>query len=362
MVKFAKFSPKKGKNMNFLNKVALTTFLAASTLIAKPNIYILATGGTIAGDSQSALSGDYTSGEVSIDQLIASVPQIGELATIKGEQISNIGSQEMNNEILIKLANRVNELLVKNDVDGVVITHGTDTMEESAYFLNLVVKSKKPIVFVGAMRTANSMSSDGALNIFNAVNVAINPKSWNKGALIVLNDEIHAAREATKTNTTALNSFSSPNSGKIGSVNYGVVNFYMQSTRKHTVDSEFNIKDIKEFPRVDIIYSHTNDEADFVNLAVEKGAKGIVLAGLGNGNPYPSVEKALENAAANGVIVVRSSRTGSGSTSVGGEVDDEKLGFLSGDNLNPQKARILLMTALCKTDDKEKIKEYFATH
>ncbi|MBO7370683.1 MAG: asparaginase [Campylobacter sp.] len=348
--------------MNFLNKVALTTFLAASTLVAKPTIYILATGGTIAGTGESTLSGDYTSGTASVDQLIASVPEIKELATIKGEQISNIGSQEMNNEILIKLANRVNELLVKNDVDGVVITHGTDTMEESAYFLNLVVKSKKPIVFVGAMRAANSIGSDGALNIFNAVNVAIDPKSWDKGILIVMNDEIHAAREVSKTNTTSLNAFSSPNSGKIGSVNFGIVNFYMQSTRKHTVHSEFNIKDIKEFPRVDIIYAHSNDTADFVNLAVKNGAKGIILAGLGNGNAYPSVEKALENAAKNGVIVVRSSRTGSGSTSVGGEVDDEKLGFLSGDNLNPQKARVLLMTALSKTDDKNKIKEYFATH
>ena len=268
----------------------------------------------------------------------------------------------MNNEVWLKLANRVNELLVKNDVDGVVITHGTDTMEESAYFLNLVVKSKKPIVFVGAMRSGTSISADGPLNIFNAVNVAINPKSWGKGALVVLNDEIHAAREVSKTNTTSVATFASPNSGKIGSVNFGIVNYYMQSTRKHTVDSEFNIKDIKEFPRVDIVYAHTNDTADFVNLAVEKGAKGIILAGMGNGNPYPSVEKALENAAKNGVIVVRSSRTGSGSTSVGGEVDDEKLGFLSGDNLNPQKARVLLMTALSKTDDKAKIKEYFATH
>ena len=348
--------------MNFLNKVALTTFLAASTLVAKPTIYILATGGTIAGGGDSALSGDYTSGTQSVDSLIQSVPQIKEIATIKGEQISNVGSQEINNEILIKLANRVNELLVKNDVDGVVITHGTDTMEESAYFLNLVVKSKKPIVFVGAMRTANSIGSDGALNIFNAVNVAINPESWGKGALIVMNDEIHAAREATKTNTTSVDTFSSPNSGKIGSVNYGIVNYYMSPTRKHTVDSDLNIKDIKELPRVDIIYAHTNDEADFIDLSIAKGAKGIVLAGMGNGNPSTSVKDALQRAAQKGVIVVRSSRTGSGSTSVGGEVDDESLGFVSGDNLNPQKARVLLMSALSKTSDKNKIKNYFKTH
>jgi L-asparaginase len=349
--------------MELLKKFAFITFFIASSLAAaKPNIYILATGGTIAGSGQSALSGDYTSGTKSVDELLAAVPQINDIATIKGEQISNIGSQEMNDEIWLKLANRVSELLTKNDVDGVVIVHGTDTMEETAYFLSLVVKSKKPIVLVGAMRNADSMSADGPLNLYNAVAVAADKNAREKGALVVMNDEIHAAREVTKTNTTNVAAFTSPNSGKIGTVNYGTVNFYMAPLRKHTVASEFNIKDLKALPRVDIIYAHPQDVSDFVETAVQKGAKGIVVAGMGNGNLYPDTEAALAKASEAGVTIVRSSRTGSGSTSVSSEVDDAKLGFLTADNLNPQKARVLLMLALSKTSDKARIQSFFATH
>ena len=349
--------------MNLFSKFTLAAlFIASSLAAAKPNIYILATGGTIAGSGQSELSGDYKSGAKSVDELLAAVPQINDIATIKGEQISNIGSQEMNDEIWLKLANRVSELLTKNDVDGVVVVHGTDTMEETAYFLSLVIKSKKPIVLVGAMRNADSMSADGALNIYNAVSVAADKNAREKGALVVMNDEIHAAREVTKINTTNVAAFASPNSGKIGTVNYGVVNFYMAPLRKHTVASEFNIKDFKSLPRVDIIYAHPQDVSDFVETAVQKGAKGIVVAGMGNGNLYPDTEAALAKASEAGVIVVRSSRTGSGSTSVGSEVDDAKLGFLTADNLNPQKARVLLMLALSKTSDKAKIQSFFATH
>ena len=349
--------------MNLFSKFTLAAlFIASSLAAAKPNIYILATGGTIAGSGQSELSGDYKSGAKSVDELLAAVPQINDIATIKGEQISNIGSQEMNDEIWLKLANRVSELLTKNDVDGVVIVHGTDTMEETAYFLSLVVKSKKPIVLVGAMRNADSMSADGPLNIYNAVSVAADKNAREKGALVVMNDEIHAAREVTKANTANVATFTSPNSGKIGTVNYGVVNFYMAPLRKHTVASEFNIKDIKALPRVDIIYAHPQDVGDFVETAVQKGAKGIVVAGMGNGNLYPDTEAALAKASEAGVIVVRSSRTGSGSTSVSSEVDDAKLGFLTADNLNPQKARVLLMLALGKSSDKAKIKEFFSTH
>ena len=332
----------------------------ASTILAKPTIYILTTGGTIGGISDSPLNANYTSASFDINKTIQNMPELNDIALLKSEEVASVGSQAMNNEIMINLADKVNKLLVKNDVNGVVITHGTDTMEESAYFLNLVVKSKKPIVFTGAMRTQNSKSSDAELNLFNAINVAANPQSREKGAIVVINDEIHAAREVSKTNTTALNSFSSPNSGKIGTVHYGKVNFYLSPIRKHTTDSIFNIKDIKELPKVDILYSHSDDNAEFVKSAVSNGAKGIIVAGMGNGNLYPSVEKELDNASKNGIIIVRSSRTGSGNTSVGGEVKNEN--FITSDNLNPQKARILLMLALNKTDDKAKIQEFFNTH
>ena len=336
--------------------------LGATLAFAKPTIYILATGGTIAGSGSGALDTSYTSGTVTVDKLIAAVPEINKIATIKGEQISNIGSQEMNNEVWFKLANRVNELLTSGKADGVVITHGTDTMEETAYFLNLVVKSDKPIVMVGAMRNSDSLSADGPLNIYNAVNVAMCKKAVGKGVMVVMNDEIHAAREVTKTNTTAVDTFKSPNSGKIGTVFYGNVKFYMNPVRKHTVNSAFDITKIKELPRVDIIYSHSNDNPDFVNLAVKNGAKGIINAGMGNGNPFPSALEALGEAVKGGVVVVRDSRVGSGETTLNGEVDDGKYGFLASDNLNAQKARVLLMLALTQTTDKAKIQELFLTH
>ena len=348
--------------MRFAVKAVIFMLLGATLAFAKPTIYILATGGTIAGSGSGALDTSYTSGTVTVDKLIAAVPDINKIATIKGEQISNIGSQEMNNEVWFKLANRVNELLTSGKADGVVITHGTDTMEETAYFLNLVVKSNKPIVMVGAMRNSGSLSADGPLNIFNAVNVAMNKEAAGKGVMVVMNDEIHAAREVTKTNTTAVDTFKSPNSGKIGTVFYGNVKFYMNPTRKHTVNSAFDITKIKELPRVDIIYSHSNDNPDFVNVAVKNGAKGIINAGMGNGNPFPSALEALGEAVKAGVVVVRDSRVGSGETTLNGEVDDGKYGFLASDNLNAQKARVLLMLALTQTTDKAKIQEFFLTH
>ncbi|WP_276711685.1 type II asparaginase [Campylobacter rectus] len=348
--------------MRFVVKAVLFMLLGTTLAFAKPTIYILATGGTIAGSGSGALDTSYTSGTVTVDKLIAAVPEINKIATIKGEQISNIGSQEMNNEVWFKLANRVNELLTSGKADGVVITHGTDTMEETAYFLNLVVKSDKPIVMVGAMRNSGSLSADGPLNIYNAVNVAMCKKAVGKGVMVVMNDEIHAAREVTKTNTTAVDTFKSPNSGKIGTVFYGNVKFYMNPVRKHTVNSAFDITKIKELPRVDIIYSHSNDNPDFVNLAVKNGAKGIINAGMGNGNPFPSALEALGEAVKGGVVVVRDSRVGSGETTLNGEVDDGKYGFLASDNLNAQKARVLLMLALTQTTDKAKIQELFLTH
>lgn len=352
----------KGDLMKFSLKVITLMLIGTTLAFAKPTIYILATGGTIAGSGAGALESSYTSGTVTVDKLIAAVPDINKIATIKGEQISNIGSQEMNNEVWLKLAKRVNELLTSNKADGIVITHGTDTMEETAYFLNLVVKSDKPVVMVGAMRNSGSMSADGPLNLFNAVNVAISKDSVGKGVLVTMNDEIHSAREVTKTSTTAVDTFKSPNAGKIGSVFYGNVKFYMAPTRKHTISSEFDISKIKELPRVDIVYSHANDNPDFINLAVKNGAKGIINAGMGNGNPYPSALLALGEAVKKGVVVVRDSRVGSGETTLNGEVDDTKYGFLSSDNLNAQKARVLLMLSLATTNDKTKIAEFFLTY
>ncbi|MDR1975455.1 MAG: type II asparaginase [Campylobacteraceae bacterium] len=345
--------------MNLFKKISILLLISCAFAFAKPTIYILATGGTIAGAGDSQIKSSYSAGAVTVDKLIAAVPAINEIATIKGEQISSIGSQEMNNKVWLKLAKRVNELLARKDVDGIVITHGTDTMEESAYFLHLTAKSKKPIVFVGAMRSGTSMSADGPMNLYNAVNVAINKESAGKGVLVVMNDEIHSARDVTKTITTSVQTFASPNSGKIGTVFYGNVEYFMQPTKAHTVNSEFDVSKIEELARVDILFAHPEDSDTFVKAAVEAGAKGIIHAGMGNGNLFPSTQDALAQAAKDGVVVVRSSRVPNGSTTLEGEVDDKKFGFIAANSLNAAKARVLLMLALTKTSDPKEIQKLF---
>src|SRR5215813_7999954 len=173
----------------------------------KPNVVILATGGTIAGAAATGTQAGYTSGAVTIDAMLTAVPGIKDMANVKGEQISNVGSQDMSFDIMLKVAKRINELMPKDDVDGFVITHGTDTMEETAYFLNLVVKGDKPVVMVGSMRPSTAVSADGPLNLYNAVGVAVDPNAKGRGVLVVMNDWIHAAHSLTKTSTTAIQTF-----------------------------------------------------------------------------------------------------------------------------------------------------------
>ncbi|MDR1285904.1 MAG: type II asparaginase [Campylobacteraceae bacterium] len=345
--------------MRLFKKISILLFICSSFLLAKPTVYILATGGTIAGAGDSEIKSSYSAGAVTVDKLIAAVPVINEIATIKGEQISSIGSQEMNNKVWLKLAKRVNELLAQKDVDGIVITHGTDTMEESAYFLHLTAKSKKPIVFVGAMRSGTSMSADGPMNLYNAVNVAINKESAGKGVLVVMNEDIHSAREVTKSITTSVQTFVSPNAGRIGSVFYGNVEYFMQPVKVHTVNSEFDVSKLEDLPRVDILFAHPEDSSIFVKAAVNASAKGIIHAGMGNGNLFPSTQEALVKAVKEGVVVVRSSRVPNGATTLEGEVNDKELGFIAANSLNAQKARVLLMLGLTKTNDPKELQKLF---
>ncbi|GAA7900478.1 type II asparaginase [Helicobacter pylori] len=323
-----------------------------------PTIVLLATGGTIAGSGASASLGRYKSGELGIKELLKAIPNhLIKIARIQGEQISNIGSQDMNEEIWFKLAKRAQELLDDSRIQGVVITHGTDTLEESAYFLNLVLRSTKPVVLVGAMRNAASLSADGALNLYNALSVALNEKSANKGVLVVMDDTIFSAREAIKTHTTHTSTFKALNSGAIGSVYYGKTRYYMQPLRKHTTESEFSLLELKTpLPKVDIIYTHAGMTPDLFQASLKSHAKGVVIAGVGNGNVSAGFLKAMQEASQMGVLIVRSSRVGSGEVT-SGEIDDKA--FITSDNLNPQKARVLLQLALTKTNNKEKIQEMF---
>ena len=319
--------------------------LAADKL---PNVVVLATGGTIAGAAASDVQAGYTSGQVGVDQLLAAVPQAKKLATMRGEQIANIGSQDMNDEVWLKLARRVNELAAMADVDGIVITHGTDTIEETGYFLNLVVKSKKPVVLTAAMRPSTALSADGPLNFYNAVAVAANKDAAGRGVLVVVNDWIHGASSLTKTSTTAVQTFLSPLRGLIGTVAYGEAEFYRGPVGRNTVDSEFSLDGVTALPRVDIVMAHENMDGAIIDAAVAAGAKGIVIAGVGNGNMTEAGLDALAAQAKKGVVCVRSSRVATGRVGRNVEVDDDKLGLVASDDLNPQKARVLLRLALLK--------------
>ncbi len=317
----------------------------------KPQVTILATGGTIAGAAATGTQSGYSSGAVGIDTMIAGVPGIEKLATIKGEQISNVGSQDMSFEILLKVANRINELLATPAVHGIVVTHGTDTLEESAFFLNLVVKSDKPVVMVGSMRPSTAVSADGPLNLYNAVGVASDPNARGRGVLVLMNDWIHGAHSLTKTSTTAVQTFMSPLRGLVGVASYGKNDFYNSPPWKHTTGSEFDVKGVTALPRVDIVYGYLDMPADSIDAAAANGAKGIVIAGVGNGNMNKASVDAAARAVQKGVVVVRSSRVATGSVGRNVELDDDKLGFVASDELNPQKARILLSLALLKGHD-----------
>jgi L-asparaginase len=356
--------------MNRLYKIHVLCVLAAVAGSAqlsyaqakKANVVILATGGTIAGAGATGTQAAYKSGAVTIDAMLAAVPGINDLATIKGEQISNVGSQDMSLAIMLKLANRINDLARSNDVDGIVITHGTDTLEETAFFLNLTVKTDKPVVMVGSMRPSTAVSADGPLNLYNAVGVAADPQARGRGVLVVMNDWIHAAHSLTKTSTTAIQTFMSPLRGLVGTANYGKNDFYTSPSWKHTTQTEFDVSKVSTLPRVDIIFASVDMSPDLIDAAAANGAKGIVIAGVGNGNMNKASLTAAANAVQKGVVVVRSSRVVTGVVGRNVEVNDDELGFVASDELNPQKARILLMLALMKQRNTKDLQGLFTTY
>ena len=363
--------------MKFLKRFSLLSvmMLLAVAVAAQelPKVYILATGGTIAGAGGSATKTQYSAGQVAIGTLLDAVPAIKDVADVEGEQVVNIGSQDMSDDVWLVLAKRVKELLSRGDVNGVVITHGTDTMEETAFFLSLTVKSDKPVVLVGAMRPSTAISADGPANLYNAVVTAASSASKNRGVLVCMNGKVYGAADVTKTNTTSVETFQSPNSGALGYIHNGEVFYYHASScgndctdyvHKGSLSNEsrtpyFNVEGLYSLPKVGIAYGYSNVQGDVVEMMIEKGYKGIVYAGVGNGNIHKNVFPMLEKARKDGIVVVRSSRVPTGATTLDAEVDDNKYRFVASWGLNPQKARILLMLALTKTDDWKTIQKYF---
>lgn len=345
--------------MEFFKKTALAALVMgfSGAALALPNITILATGGTIAGGGDSATKSNYTAGKVGVENLVNAVPQLKDIANVKGEQVVNIGSQDMNDNVWLTLAKKINTDCDKTD--GFVITHGTDTMEETAYFLNLTAKCNKPIVLVGAMRPSNALSADGPANLYNAVAVAGDPSAAGKGVMVVMNDRVLGARDVTKTNTTGVETFQSPNAGQLATIHNGKVLWDATPVTKHTTQTQFKVDGLDKLPKVGVVYQHAGVEGIQAQALVDAKYDGIVTAGVGNGNLHKSTFPIIERAAKDGIAIVRSSRVPTGSTTKDAEVDDAKYGFVSSGSLNPQKARVLLMLALTQTKDPKEIQKIF---
>lgn len=331
---------------------------APDTNISK--VLVLATGGTIAGKASGTSEIGYDAGQVTGNDLIAAVPGIEKLADISTDQVSNIGSQDMNDKVWIDLANRIEKAFKSGEADGIVITHGTDTIEETAFFLEQVLSTDKPVVLTAAMRPSTAISADGPGNMYEAVKVAAHPDAKGRGVLVVINDTIFESRDVQKTNTTSLQTFEAPNTGPVGYVDPASVRFLEANARYQR--PRFQIPAKAPMPRVDIIYAHANMTADQINESVAGGAKALVIAGVGDGNTSKEAQDALVKHAKNGIIVVRSTRVGSGFTNRNAEVDDDKLGFAASLDLSPQKARILTQLLLLEgVTDIGRVQEEIAT-
>jgi len=331
-----------------------------------PLIWVLSTGGTIAGTGASSTSlAEYKAGTLLGSDLVKAVPEIGQHASVKVEQIVNVASPDLTLGNWIALANRINRIFTDDpNVAGIVITHGTNTLEETAYFLNLTVKDDRPVVLVGSQRPATAISADGPLNLLNGVRTAASADARGKGVLVVMNDEINGARDVTKTNTFRVETFRAPELGFLGYVDADKVSFYRASTKRHTSASEFDVSNVTELPKVDIVYSYIQPNTVVIGALVASGVKGLVFAGTGAGLISDVEKSALKPVLALPVaarpVLVRSTRVGNGR--VIGREDYDRMGMIPADTLNPQKSRILLMLALTKTNDLKDIQRMFAEY
>lgn len=337
------------------------TFMTPMSVWAKNNVVVVATGGTIAGAGASSTnSATYTAAKVPVDALLNAVPQIQNLANVTGIQALQVASESITDKELLSLARQINDLLKKPDVNGVVITHGTDTMEETAFFLSLVIHSDKPIVLVGSMRPSTAMSADGPLNLYSAVALAADESAKGKGVMVLMNDSIFAARDVTKTINIHTNAFASQ-WGALGSLVEGKAYWFRNSAKRFNNRSEFNIEQIQgdKLPLVQIVYGSGNMLPDAYDAYAKAGAKAIIHAGTGNGSVANYIVPTLKNLQQQGVQIVRASRVPQGFVLRNAEQPDDQYGWVVAHDLNPQKAKLLTALALTKTTDPKQIQRMF---
>jgi glutamin-(asparagin-)ase len=336
--------------------------ILSSAAFAEPkaNVVVLATGGTIAGAGAGAAnSATYQAAKVPVDKLIAGVPELKDVANVRGEQVFQVASESFINEHLLTLGKRVAALAKQADVDGIVITHGTDTLEETAFFLNLVVHTDKPIVVVGAMRPGTALSADGMLNLYDAVSVAAARDARGKGVLVTMNDEIQSGRDVSKTINLRTEAFKSP-WGALGMVIEGKTYWFRAPVKRHTMNSEFDIEKIEQLAPVEIVYGYGNMNDAAYRTFAKNGAKAIIHAGTGNGSVGKQIVPALQQLRSQGIQIVRSTRVGGGGFVLrNAEQPDDKHDWVVAHDLNPQKARLLAAVALTKTQDSKELQRIF---
>jgi L-asparaginase len=330
----------------------------------RPLIAAIGCGGTISSlgrDSMDVLDYPDFGTKLPIDEVVGRYPEIGRVADMLPVPFRSVGSTAIGPPEWLELAAIIHRLATERpELAGFVIPHGTATLEETAYFLNLALKTDKTVVVVGAQRPASALSSDAGMNLLGAVRTASAPAARGLGVLVALNDEIHSAREATKTSTYRLQTFRSPDFGVLGHIDGDGVQIYRQPRRRHAPDTEFDVAGLASLPRVDIAYSYGGADGTVVDALVAAGACGIVSAGLAPGIPASLERIALERARAAGIVIVQSSRAGSGRVAPRRYLDEA--GMVAADNLNPQKARILLMLALARTSDVAEIRRMFRVY
>lgn len=345
----------------------LQPLLAQRTPAQLPHVHFVATGGTIS---------NRTGGRLTAEELTKNMPGVDNYARVTYEQFANVASSELSLAQWLELSKHINDLFAKDkELAGVVVTSGTDTLEETAFFLHLTVHDARPVVLVGSMRNPSTVGYEGAANLLEGVRVAADPASRNKGALVVLNDEINSARNVTKTDALRLQTFRSRDYGQLGVVDRDRVVFYSQITQRHNEQTEFDISKVTELPRVDVIMVYQGASGDLIKAAVDNGAKGIVIAVAGAGATSGTQNEGLSYAASKGVFIVTSTRTGSGRIAPpqrGGnaaagpqptpEQQRRRQFTIAGEDHTPIKARILLMVALTKTTDRNELQRIFSEY
>ncbi|HEU0021453.1 MAG TPA: asparaginase [Dehalococcoidia bacterium] len=333
--------------------------------VKKPRVYLVGTGGSISfiGDYRTDfVNYSYSNQHLTIQEMLDRVPEVNGFAEVVCEQLINVGSTEVNPAHWLQLSRRINQIFQDDpEAAGVAVTHGTATLEETAYFLNLTIKSVRPVVVTGAMRPPTGLGTDADVNLIDCLRVAASPDSAGRGVLTVLNNEIQAARDVTKTNSYRLETFRSNELGLLGYADSDQqVVFYRTPTRAHTLGAEFNVDSITELPRVDIAYAYAGADDLVVKALAHAGVPGIVAAGLGSGGSSPQYMQGLKWAMERGVKVVIATQTGSGRVMLSRRFQEE--GYVVADNLSPKKARILLMLALTVTDDPGEIQRMMLTY